>query len=339
VGLALLEEAAARVQTLEAYGLDHRDVAGEKENVDRQIQSYDGMEKEISEEETVTIDVNNPTDALDAKRSVGILQLVDEDTAALSRHAANLSILPTARNREGILSQGNMGGEIEKEGILDKLIFGEYLLRYCDYYSNTQKAGGLAYQVEYLIAGKNNDVDNLKSVVHRISAIREAANAFYLYSDAVKCGEADALAAALSAAMLLPEIQPLLKTTILLGWAYAESLYDVKSLLAGHPVPLMKNADSWHCDIQSIFGEEQTDGVTGSGSGLYYRDYLRLLLALTDIETQTFRFLDIVELDIRATKGNEAFRIDTCIDAVTARADMTSGYGYALSISRTKQYL
>jgi hypothetical protein len=339
VGLTLIEEVAARLTTLETYGLDTRDVAQEKERVDQQIQSYDGMEKVISEEETITIDVNNPTDALDTKRLAGILHLVVEDTASLSEHTVSLSGLPSSRYRENKLSQGNIASVTENEGILEKLMFGEYLLRYCDYYGNTNKDGELAYQVEYLIAGKENDIDNLKSVVYRISAIREAANAVYLYSDSVKCGEAEALATALSAAMLLPEIAPLLKTTILLGWAYAESLYDVKTLMAGNPVPLMKDEASWHCDLQSIFGEEQSPSTTISGSGLYYQDYLRLFLALSDLQTQTFRFMDIVELDICATKGNAAFRIDACIDHITAQANMTSGYGYTLSILRSKQYL
>jgi hypothetical protein len=338
IGITLLEEVMSRLKTVEAYGLDTRDVAGEKESVDRQIQSYDGMEKQISEEETIVIDVNNPTDALDAKRSVGILQLVAEDTEVLSRRSVSLSGQPSARHRAGALSAGNIIGSSDNESLTDKLLFGEYLLRYCDYYGNTNKEGGLAYQTEYLIAGKDNDLDNLKSVVYRISAIREVANAIYLYSDSAKCAEAEVLAAALAAAMLLPEIQPLLKTTILLGWAYAESLYDVKVLLAGNPVPIIKDASSWHCDLQSIFGEEQTAGAAPGGGGLYYQDYLRLLLALTDTGTQTFRFIDIVEMDIRTTKGNASFRIDACVDGVTASAQMTSGYGYSLSISRTKHY-
>jgi hypothetical protein len=337
VGLPLLEEVAARLETLEAYGLNTRDIAGEKKSVDREIQSYEGMEKEISEEETITIDVHNPTDGLETKRSARILHMVLEDTNTLSRQTLSPSELPSSRHRNGKLSRGNMGNVSESEGILDKLIFGEYLLRYCDYYGNTNKEGRLDYQIEYLIAGKDNDLDNLKSVVHRISAIREAANVIYLYSDPVKCMEAETLAATLSAAMLLPEITPLLKTTIILGWAYAESLYDVKSLLAGNPVPLMKNASSWHCDLQSIFGEDQ--GVSPAmGGGLYYQDYLRLLLALTDTETQTFRFLDIVETDIRTTKGNEAFRVDACVDGVSASAQMTGGSGYSISILRTKRY-
>jgi hypothetical protein len=338
VGLTLLEELIARLQTLEAYGLGARDIAGEKKSVDRQIQSYDGMEKDISEEETITIDVYNPTDGLETKRSAGILHLVVDDTSSLSRQTVSPSGLPSARHRNGKLSLGNMANTSEREGIVDKLIFGEYLLRYCDYYGNINKEGKLDYQIEYLIAGKDNDLDNLKSVVHRISALREAANVIYLYSDSVKCMEAEALAATLSAAMLVPEIAPLLKTTIILGWAYAESLYDVKSLLAGDPVPLMKNASSWRCDLQSIFGEEQTVS-SAMGGGLYYQDYLRLLLALTGTETLTFRFLDIVETDIRITKGNEAFRVDGCVDGVSASAHMTGGSGYSLSILRTKKYV
>ena len=35
---------------------------------------------------------------------------------------------------------------------------------------------GLSYQLEYAVAGKDTDMENLKSVVMRLLAVREAAN-------------------------------------------------------------------------------------------------------------------------------------------------------------------
>ncbi|MDE6052861.1 MAG: hypothetical protein K2G55_03675, partial [Lachnospiraceae bacterium] len=45
-----------------------------------------------------------------------------------------------------------------------------------------------------------------------------------------------------------------------------------------------------------------------------YQDYLRIFLGLMDRDTKAVRSLDIVEMDIRQTVGNEHFRIDRCID-------------------------
>ena len=40
-------------------------------------------------------------------------------------------------------------------------------------------------------------------------------------------------AAVLSGAVALPELQPVFETALILAWAYLESLYDVRTLLAG----------------------------------------------------------------------------------------------------------
>ena len=42
---------------------------------------------------------------------------------------------------------------------------------------------GLSYQLEYAVAGKDTDMENLKSVVMRLLAVREAANLTFLLSD------------------------------------------------------------------------------------------------------------------------------------------------------------
>ncbi|MDE6128613.1 MAG: hypothetical protein K2G16_05405, partial [Lachnospiraceae bacterium] len=53
-------------------------------------------------------------------------------------------------------------------------------------------------------------------------------------------------------------------------------------------------------------------------SGLSYNDYLRVLLCLQDKQTTTYRLMDIMEMDIRKTPGNKNFRMDGCIDSLTA---------------------
>ena len=52
--------------------------------------------------------------------------------------------------------------------------------------------GALQYELEYILAGKNSDIENLRWVAGRLILFREAANAVYLYSDRVKVAEADA---------------------------------------------------------------------------------------------------------------------------------------------------
>ncbi|MDR2044734.1 MAG: DUF5702 domain-containing protein [Clostridium sp.] len=337
IGISFLEEVKQWLGKVEGYGLDKRNIQEEKAKIDHTIQGYDGMEKQISETEWKRVDIQNPTERLDGTRSTGILELVFEDTAALSRRTADLSGTVSGRIKQGILNDGNFS-ENAPDNPADFLLFQEYLLRYCGYYGKELEKGQLKYQIEYLVAGKDSDIENLKSVVYRISAIREAANAAYLFSDQAKCAQAQALATALAAAMLVPEIAPILKVSLLLGWAYAESLYDMKVMLLGGKIPLLKNSETWHYEIDCIFQEAEDKVTPGTETGLSYGDYLRILLGLADQEIRTFRFLDVVEMDIRQTPGNSSFRADGCIDKVEAEVFIQSGYGYSYSITRGKGY-
>lgn len=336
VGLAYLKEVQEWVTEISNGGWDKEDIAGQKNKLDQNIQEYDGEERQVSEDEWVTINVRNPTSGLENIRAGGILGWVMEKDAVLSGVTADRSQLFSARMKNGEVNKGS--GTAEEESFTDKLLFLEYCMRYCGYYGAVLDKGAFQYQLEYLIAGKDKDNKNLENIVFRISAIREAANAAYIFSDKEKCAEAELAAAAAASAMLLPEITPLLKTIILLGWAYAESLYDTKVLLSGGRVPLMKNKESWHYDISCIFGIGEEEGVTDFEQGLAYSDYLRVLLALSDQRLLTVRLMDIMEMDVRVTAGNSHFRIDGCADMLEAAFEFSSGYGYQFHMVRSSKY-
>ena len=197
----------------------------------------------------------------------------------------------------------------------------------------------LDYQIEYLIAGKEADGDNLRAIANRLCALREVANTIYLYADEVKCAEAEVLAAGLAALCFLPELTEVFKHTLLLGWAYAESVHDVKVLLAGGKVSLLKDDASWYYDLETALslGEKGEENVNGS-PGLSYEDYLRILMCFTDLDTLTARAMNMVEADIRLSEGNEYFRLDACYDRLEVCINVKSAYGYQYEIRRRKSY-
>lgn len=340
VGLGLLEELEDWLEIVEEQELLDRDIAGEKASVDDAIMEYDGMEVEIGEDEYVEVDIQNPTDVLESKRGAGVLAWVVDDTSTLSTVGIPSENLLSTRMSGGNISQGNMvwQKDIDEPELLERYWFQEYLLEYLEHYGKQGSTNVLQYQIEYLLAGKDNDMDNLQSVVYRLCAMREVANAIYLFSDEVKCAEAELLASALASAMLVPEIEPMLKVSILLGWAYAESLYDVKVLLEGGEVPLMKTDETWHYGLSGALSGEADSADALSDKGLSYEDYLRILMMLTDLDTLTARAMDMVEVDIRQTVGNEHFRLDACYGAVEASVEVSSAYGYAYQITRRKSY-
>ncbi|MCM1536011.1 MAG: DUF5702 domain-containing protein [Clostridium sp.] len=347
VGLTLLEELMQWMETVEGSALYSQDKAAEKQQADARIEEMiDDAEEEWSEvdEETgeiieVHIDFENPTVGLDMRRNEGILQWTVSNPESLSVKTLAAQELIMERMKKNMVNQGNIKVEPSSAGeeLLERFFFQEYLLRYMGHYHDEDESDALLYQMEYLVVGKDCDMDNLRSVANRLCLMREAANALYLFSDAEKCGEAEALAASIAALILLPEIEPLLKTSLLLAWSYAESLYDVKTLLEGGRVPLIKTAETWHYSLLgALEGALPEDAETSVG--LSYEDYLRIFMMLTDLNTLTGRAMNLVEADIRNTPGNSHFRLDNCYARVEAVFHMKSAYGYECEITRKAYY-
>lgn len=336
VGLKLLEEVQDWMSVVQVNGLAEADYAAESRKLDEALEEYDGMEMQISENESVFLEVDNPAAQLNTKRGLGTLHLVIENTESLSPKILSGAELVSRRMEQGILHSGNMPVQ-PAEDLWSRVLFQEYLLRYLDHYGDEAGGGALDYQIEYLIAGKEQDTENLKSVAGRLSAIREAANVVYLLTDPEKSLEIEEAAIFACGLFALPELIPLVKAAILFGWAYAESVYDVKTLLAGGKIPLMKDKSSWHYSLSSaLYGGMEDSG--GSGRGLSYEDYLRILMTLTGLDTLTVRAMDMVEADIRQTPGNSYFRLDACYGELEALMRIDSSYGYRFEIRRKRAY-
>lgn len=330
-GLTILSRVQEWERIVQEYNLDSNDVTARRESVDGKIAELDGSEIQVSEEEWVTVDVENPADAVNTKRNKGVLLLAMKNTDNLSN--AGFEQQKAASVRKLYKGQGPIEERKKAQTLTELLLFDEYLMEKCSHYGQELDKSYMKYQVEYLLAGKDNDLDNLKSIASRLLLIREAANAAYLFSDSGKRAQAAALAATVAAVAMLPELQTLLEYSILFAWAFAESVYDVRSLFDGGKVPLLKTDSNWHTDIGALF-EQAGEDDGRSEAGLSYEDYLKVLLKMTDTDTKTMRFLDMAELDIRRTRGNENFRMDGCIDGMRIEANVISRYGDAFLIQR-----
>lgn len=142
------------------------------------------------------------------------------------------------------------------------------------------------------------------------------------------------MALALTAVMLLPELAEPVKYTILFAWAYVESLQDVKTLLGGGRVPILKSAADWKTGINSIRNVRGSLSEDSGGNGLNYKEYLQIMVFLQDAETRTERAMDLIEMDIRRTPGNARFRLDGCFDTYLAHLEVTSRFGYSYEMTR-----
>lgn len=284
----------------------------------------------------------SPVSSVAGVANTGIMGLILDDSDNLSRRMLDQSAIISGRMEVGKINTGNLEYEssasIADEDVLEKALFGEYLIRYMGYYGNTDDGDAMWYQIEYLIAGKSIDVENLNSVTLRILMIRAGMDMLYLESDGEKKGEAELLAAAICSACMIPQMTPVLTHAILLAWAFIEARYDTRTLLMGGRIDFIKTKANWHTDLDSALAGSFGGGGSDSKSGMSYKDYLRIFMYMTDLDGLTARAMDIIESDIRLSKGNSFFRMDACMEMVECSVSIRSSFGGRASIKRKLKY-
>lgn len=322
-GASLLQ----RLKRYEEYGsqavVSEADYEQADVNENRNLEELKRRREE--EEEKSTPDPISGTNSL---KRTSILNLVVKEPDKLSGKKADLSTVPSVRY---LLPGAGPRGRNEVNAAND-IFFLAYLMEHfpdaAEYLAEGKESGAwLDYQLEYLIAGKDSDLANLEAVCGRILAIREGMNYVYLLSDTAKTAECGALAAALVGATMVPGLVEAMKQVLLLAWAFAESVLDVRMLLNGKRTAFYKDSSSWKLSLSgalelntlSGFDEREDEG------GLLYQDYLGILLTLTGREKKCMRSLDAVEGVLREQNGGQWFYIDQCVDAFWVRTVCGNG--------------
>ena len=333
---ALLGQVLTQVDTFQ--GLLHSSGRWQDEREDNEQDIGEKGTPTITDEEGNEIEVplHNPAAAVNSFRQSAVLTQIFGSSAALSDAAIERGDRLSARGfpQRQAWEAENTHGYPEA----DALLFDQYIFEKCGTYRAPLDKSRLKYQVEYILFGKASDRENLADTATALLVCREAANCLYLFTDQAKCAEADLMAGALAAVVLLPELQPLVKVSILFAWAYLESVQDVKTLFAGGKVPLLKDGQSWRTSLSGILTPERATQGQNGGDGLNYETYLRMMLYLEKAEDKNVRLLEIMESDVRQTPGNERFRIEGCLDGYRLRVAVRSGFGYTYALERGVSY-
>ena len=160
--------------------------------------------------------------------------------------------------------------------------------------------GGLAYELEYLIQGGDTDEENLSGTVSRLLAIREGLNLIHILSDSSKRAQARSLAMAITGVAGFSPLLLLTTFLVMSVWALGESLMDVRGLLAGRKVMILKTSQDWTLDLDSLLEMGRRGRVeTGGGDrGFPYLAWLKLLLLRDEIITQEYRMMDMIQMNI-----------------------------------------
>ena len=285
----------------------------EKQVLEEQDNIKNSGIEEMNSEEAVPMpeisETNNPLEIIKSFKENGFLSFVLPAGINVSEKTVHLSALLSNRER-----QQGMGEfpELEmEEKVTDKIFIQEYAFEKFKSFTDGAEEP-LSYEMEYLLGGENNDRENLSSVVKKLILLREISNLAFLYSNPQKRGEIAACASALSFLLLIPEGMTFVEGVLAAGWAYMESIADVKILLSGGCVPLVKDTDSWKTQLSNL----RADIETSAEKGIDYEEYLRILLLSVSEQKLMMRIMDMIELNLRQEEGKENFAFDTCIDAV-----------------------
>ncbi len=268
-------------------------------------------------------------------QKMSLLDLVVSDPGGISSNAIDRSTVLSSRSKEsgfGVIDSVSTGG-------IDSFLFQEYLIQTFSSWRNPMQDAKLAYQMEYIICGRSSDRENLKAVVNRLFAIRMAADLLAIYEDASLNGELTAIAASVAAALLIPEAAALVKLVLAAGWAFCEAAMDVRTLLAGKRIALVKSYAVWQVHLRDIprLISNPDSLMTNVSGGMSYEDYLRVLLVLSDQKTKQLRAMDMVEYTIRAL-GRPEFRLDNCICALSMELRVTSEHRRTFMTEQTIDY-
>ena len=280
--------------------------------------------------------VDNPITVIRRIMKMGVLELVLPEGKGVSAKEVQKRDLISGRT----LQQGMdiQDGFQEDTAYTSQLLFQQYLM---ERLGNYQKPGssGLCYEIEYILEGKDNDLDNLKAVAGKLLLVREGVNMACLMADQGRRLQAETLALAIASGFLVPPAAAPIEAALLFCWAFAESILDVRELFAGGKVPLVKSPSDWQISLENLSSLLMgLDSMRrGSENGMSYEDYLQVFLTTEAKKHKTIRAMDMMELAVRG-KGREGFRFDCCICTLEAFAEVKANKRKTFQVVRQYTY-
>ena len=288
--------------------------------------SFEGLRFEY---ENLVIAEDN-TDILEEMREfieTGFLKLViPKDKSVSTRKISIEDLASTVVDTE-------IATDIQKEANVatvgaKKIIYLEYIMDKFNCFTDEKEGAALNYEIEYVLFGGKTDKDNLTSVVLSIATIRSGINMIYLISNSQKRESVYGIAANLVGAAKYEPLIRIVQFALLYLWAYAEALMDVRSLLNGDEIALVKSDETWQLSIENLMSLNFEDtGV--EQEGIDYEGFLRFLLFLENDGKKSAYTMDLVELWM-ISNGKKDFRLKRYVYGIeiTAAYEVAGGYYY-----------
>lgn len=247
----------------------------------------------------------NPLELFSQIKEQGLLGLVLKDQAVSEKTLATAIGL-----EERLLCQGSGEKRREVSGY-DRICFDWYVLQEFSHFDREVSADrALSYEVEYLIAGKASDRENLEAVVLRLLAMREVQNAEVILTDPTMMGQAYEIALALAGASVNPALVQVVQVAVVAVWALVESILDLRALLDGKKIPMLKTRAQWKSQLGALQTALDGGKDTSVQKGIGYQEYLFALLALLPQKKLAYGCMDLMEASMQQQEDYAYVKMD-----------------------------
>ena len=323
--LSMLQELTGKVKGAEEGSDGLSDLAGSGEDVmngnspPASVRTVEGTEPNEETKKKIR-GCENPLLGIVPVSISGILKLVLPMGASVSNE--KLLTPRSGRCSARALESGTMPNDTPKAH--EKALYYFWLSKTFRDFTEEDRENSMSYEMEYVICGKDADVDNLKGTVQRLLLLREVLNMASICQDSERVGETEVLALIIATLLTQPELKDAVKYVILAIWSYVESILDIRTLLDGGKVPFVKSPSDWNSDLWTLVSDVYSGRKAKEGSGFKvdYSGYLLAFAAMTPLRTSAGRACDLIEEHIRRSEEYKNIRMDRML----YRADMLAEY-------------
>lgn len=244
--------------------------------------------------------------------------------------------------------------DLETQNIIDEGLINQYITNQFSCFTDIQGNEhhsmdlwcSLGYPLEYIVAGKKSDKENISEIILKLSVLREGINIAHLMTDYDKRNEAQALAISLMGFTGNAAIIKAAQFLIMGVWAYGESMLDIRRLFQGEEISFLKTKEDWKLSLQNLLSfqfelskhsdSNKTASTKRWSEGkLGYKDYLTILLMTMNKKLKLFRTMSVMELRMIAL-GETNFRMKQYVYQATGTIGVQ--YGDKKLCERSEQY-
>lgn len=209
--------------------------------------------KEANTNKEKLFDYVNNIDTNKVKSPSNIYDFIDDEdfNKILNKQTTtNLKINKIANfsNFRNILNDTSSNIPVERNNIIENLYIAMYLVdKFSDKLDSNKEFNN---EIEYILFGNERLKNNNSSIDAYILSLRFLLNSIYAYTNVDLGREAGALATAIAGWSGVGV--PLLKSVILSGMSFGESMLDVNTINNDKSLVLYKNKASWNISISSL---------------------------------------------------------------------------------------